>query len=329
VITPSLVVDRFRHDALLYGNEAEFIAGTVPFVREGVRNAEPVLVVESLERIAQLRSALGDDADRVEFAEMADVGANPARIIPAWQDFVDRHASAQSLRGIGEPIWAGRTADELVECQLHEALLNTAFATGRPWWLLCPYDVQGLLPEVIEEARRSHEMVISRDGARPSEEFRTAGFPRLPMSAPLPEPQSVLGSYSFDREGVASLRHELLTLMARSGLSKAAASAFSAAVNEIATNSVQHGGGHGTAQVWVEGNTAVCEIRDAGHIDDPLADRRRPGSDASASRGYWLANQLCDLVQVRSGQAGSAVRLHKRLQRDGPRLTVVEPVVTQ
>jgi hypothetical protein len=29
--------------------------------------------------------------------------------------------------------------------------------------------------------------------------------------------------------------------------------------------------------------------------------------------GLWLANQLCDLVQVRSFPTGSAVRLHMRL----------------
>ena len=26
--------------------------------------------------------------------------------------------------------------------------------------------------------------------------------------------------------------------------------------------------------------------------------------------GVWMANQLCDLVQVRSGPAGTVVRLH-------------------
>ena len=27
-------------------------------------------------------------------------------------------------------------------------------------------------------------------------------------------------------------------------------------------------------------------------------------------RGVWMANQLCDLVQVRSGARGTVVRLH-------------------
>ena len=125
-------VERFRHEALMYANTAEFVAGTVPFIRAGVEADEPVLVVESVEKIEILRAALGKDAGSVLFADMADVGANPARIIPAWKEFVSRHGGGgRRLRGIGEPIWKGRGPAELVESQRHEALLNVAFAGGQ------------------------------------------------------------------------------------------------------------------------------------------------------------------------------------------------------
>ena len=106
--------DRFRHEALLYANADQFVAGTVPFIRDGIRAGEPVLVVESVAKIEILREALGGDGEAVMFADMAGVGANPARIIPAWQDFVSRHEGATRLRGIGEPIWKERTPDELI-----------------------------------------------------------------------------------------------------------------------------------------------------------------------------------------------------------------------
>lgn len=86
------------------------------------------------------------------------------------------------------------------------------------------------------------------------------------------------------------------------------------AVNEIATNSVRHSGGSGTLRVWRDGHVLVCEVRDGGQLQDPLADRRRPAPDQNGGRGFWLANQLCDLVQVRSYPAGTTVRLH--MQRD-------------
>src|SRR3982074_3145381 len=102
--------EKFRHEALLYSGWAEFVAGTVPFIRGGLELGEPVLVVESAAKIDMLRTALGRDADEVLFADMGEVGANPARIIPAWHDFVGRQASSgRRLRGIGEAIWEGRS----------------------------------------------------------------------------------------------------------------------------------------------------------------------------------------------------------------------------
>jgi anti-sigma regulatory factor (Ser/Thr protein kinase) len=79
----------------------------------------------------------------------------------------------------------------------------------------------------------------------------------------------------------------------------------------VSTNSVQHGGGHGTLRLWIE-RGVVCEVRDGGRLSDPMLGRRRPGTEAAGGRGMWLANQLCDLVQVRSFPNGTVVRLHVR-----------------
>ena len=84
------------------------------------------------------------------------------------------------------------------------------------------------------------------------------------------------------------------------------------AVNEILTNSVRHGGGTGVLRIWQDDETLVCEVRDGGRIDDPLADRRRPRPDQTGGRGLWIANQLCDLVQLRSLADGSVVRVSMR-----------------
>src|SRR3954469_6305785 len=147
----------FRHEAMLYEGAEAFVAGAAPFIRAAVAADEPIMVAVGADKLDLLRSHLGEDADGVHFADMAEVGSNPARIIPAWRDFVNEHGrGGRGLRGIGEPIWAEGTADEPVECQRHESLLNVAFAGGRPWQLLCPYGVEGLSNEVIDEARRSH-----------------------------------------------------------------------------------------------------------------------------------------------------------------------------
>src|SRR5256885_8954439 len=107
----------FRHEALFYAGEDGFLAGTVPFIAEGVARNEPVLAVVSAPKIEALRRALNGAADRVQFADMAEVGRNPARIIPAWRDFVnDNGGGSRRLRGIGEPISADRSEAALAEC---------------------------------------------------------------------------------------------------------------------------------------------------------------------------------------------------------------------
>lgn len=98
----------------------------------------------------------------------------------------------------------------------------------------------------------------------------------------------------------------------RADLAPARASDLVLAVHEIAANSVRYGGGEATLRTWFEGGTLIFEIEDRGHIHDPLAGRRRPGMDEGSGRGLWLANQLCDLVQVRSFTTGTVVRLHMR-----------------
>jgi len=45
-----------------------------------------------------------------------------------------------------------RSPAELAECQLHEALLNVAFDVAIPFWLLCPYDLEALAADGIDEA---------------------------------------------------------------------------------------------------------------------------------------------------------------------------------
>jgi hypothetical protein len=65
-------------------------------------------------------------------------------------------------------------------------------------------------------------------------------------------------------------------------------------------------------RIWQDDGTLVCEVEDRGLIADPLVDRRRPDPEQSGRRGLWMANQVCDLVQIRAAGAGTVVRLHLR-----------------
>jgi anti-sigma regulatory factor (Ser/Thr protein kinase) len=293
---------------MLYDSADTFVAGAAPFIRAAVEAGQPIMVAVGAAKIELLRSRLGEDADEVVFADMAELGANPARIIPAWQEFVDAHAgSGQPLWGIGEPIWAERSATELVECQAHEALLNVAFAGASDFHLLCPYDTEQLDDAVIAEAERSHPFVA---GAA-SDSYR--GHDSVPQFAELlPEPPADTVEHPITHESLADLRALTAAVAECAGLPEQRAHDFVLAVHEIATNSLRHGGGHGVLRIWLDAGTMICEIRDAGRIArQPLVGRVRPELGQSGGWGLWLANQLCDLVQLRELPDGSVVRLHQ------------------
>jgi anti-sigma regulatory factor (Ser/Thr protein kinase) len=307
----------YHHEALLYSGTSDLMAAVTPFVAEAVAADEPILVVLDAAKNRALREALGSDAERVEFADMRAIGRNPARIMPAWQDFVDRRARpGTTIRGIGEPVWLGRTPAELVECRRHEHLLNVAFDCD--FVLLCPYDVDALDPAVIDQARDSHPLVREAGRVAPSPRYPGAGALSAPFDDPLPRPPGAPPILIFQVGGLREARAWVGAHAAAAGLPPARARDLQLAVNEIAKNSLTHGGGGGTVSVWVDGEALICEVRDGGQITDPLADRRRPPDDAPRGRGMWVANQICDLVQVRTSPAGTIVRLHLRMHGETP-----------
>jgi len=305
-------VEDFRHEALLYAGDQEFLAGTSAFIRDGLSADEAILVVVSAAKIAALRDELGPDADEVQFADMHDVGLNPARIIPAWRAFVDDGPdSVRGRRGIGEPIWDGRNPAELVECQRHESLLNVAFEDGVGWSLLCPYDTQTLDPAIIDEARASHPYVRADGRSRPSGGYRGTEASGAPFDQPLPEPSVAPLEFAFGAENLKAARDVVAGFATGAGLGTILAADLVTVANELATNCLLHADGHGVLRLWGEDNRLVCEVRDGGHFDDqPLVGRERPTLEQVSGRGLWVANQLCELVQIRSLPTGTVVRVH-------------------
>lgn len=302
----------YRHEALFYAGPDDFVAQLVPFIAGGLSAGEPVLVAARSTQLARLRDGLGADADRLGMLDICGAGRNPARVIPAWQEFVDQHgASGRRLRGIGEPIWPSRTTDELVECQRHEALLNLAVAADAPLWLVCPYDVSALPLAVIDEARENHPFVTEAGTSAASALFRLPD-PAVPFSPELPPAAADADLFAFDVESLSALRRFVAARARAFGLAGERTSDLMLAINELATNSVRHGGGVGVVRMWLDGCAVVAEVRDRGCIDDPFAGRHRPAVGALGGRGLWLVNQLCDLVQVRSSADGCVVRIRLR-----------------
>ena len=51
--------------------------------------------------------------------------------------------------------------------------------------------------------------------------------------------------------------------------------------------------------MWEDSEGLVCEVRDGGHILQPMIGRQEPSLGQIGGHGIWLVNLVCDLVQVR------------------------------
>ena len=310
--------DPFVHEGVFYADPAEYLAGTIPFVEAALSAGEPVLVAAPPANIELIGSALGAEGGRrgaaggVRFVDMTVAGRNPGRIIPeVLHPFVASHADRR-VSVVGEPIWPGRSPEEYRTAVRHESLINLVFA-GRDASILCPYDSAGLDPAALADAGRTHPVLADRDGRRPSGSYLEPATLLATMDGVLPEPPPAAAEVVFGAADLRSLRHFVRAHAASPGLPTDRILDLVLAVSEVATNSVQHtSAGTGTLRLWRQDGGVTCEIQDSGHIADPLAGRL-PASPASVhGRGLLIVNHLCDLVELRSGDGNTVVRMHIR-----------------
>ncbi|HTW00021.1 MAG TPA: ATP-binding protein [Streptosporangiaceae bacterium] len=137
---------------------------------------------------------------------------------------------------------------------------------------------------------------------------------RIPPRARLPLPPPGDGAtYLTYRTDLAKVRALVLQQATAAGLSESRANDLVLAVSEVAANTLRHTDSAGILTIWLEAGEVVCEIQDEGTITDPLAGQRKPGPDADGGHGLWLVYQVCDLVELRSDEAGTAVRMHMEI----------------
>ena len=168
------------HSLLLYDCDAQFSAAVADFAHEGLAAGEPVLVAAPGARLDSLRAALNESGDAVAFVDARGVGANPARLIPAYRQFIDDHP-ARRLRLTGELMWPGRTAGEVAEITRHEALVNLAF-DGVPVSVQCLYDSRALGRAALADIERAHPVLIRGGGRHANAGYACRACPRSATS---------------------------------------------------------------------------------------------------------------------------------------------------
>lgn len=299
-------VSRLRHAALLYVGSGEFAAGVARFVETAAQAGDPVLVACAGPGLDLLRPRLLGHGGVVTWADMRGIGVNPARLIDAISLFARQH-HGRAIWCVHEPAWPARTAEELREVIRHEALVNLALS-ALPVNVLCPYDIQ-LGAGLIASVERTHPELSHGARRWPSSSYIAGTIPRE-CDQPLSTPPAGAETLRY-RDDLASVRAFAATRARQAGLPPRRVGDLVIAVGELAANTFAHTSGPGTLTLWGTGGEVICQVNDTGHIIDPLAGRlKRDPVAAGGGNGLWVVQQVCDLVQIRTSPAGTAIRLH-------------------
>lgn len=306
------VATGFAHVALFYRDAEEYASAVGDFVGDGVSSGTPVTVAVPEPNLTQLRSHLDPAvATEVEWIDMAVAGRNPGRIIPmVLLAAAARHPHSR-VHIVGEPIWPGRDEVEYPACAAHEALINDAFA-GRNATILCPYDVQGLDRTALADARRTHPILTQDSHSSLSQEYDDDAAASFNQPLPPPPSDAATLRYSLPAD-LGALRDFLRRQALGTWLDEQRVEELVIAVNELATNTVQHTGDAGEISVWVDTGVLVAQLHDSGRIEDPLAGRIPPTDPLTHGHGLLLVNAICDLVRVHTGEAGTTIRVRMAL----------------
>ena len=318
----------FRHQVCVYGSDEEFLAMALPFVEKGFRLGEPVLAATTSANLELLSEALGERADRLDFAETAYFGRRPPQRVAAFERYW-RHAAAEGrnhVRIIAEPVWAGRSRAEAAAWKQMESQLN-ALLTDTNIWMICPYDSRIARPDVLADALRTHPERIDGTGVSPCPDyleprhFRVQG-PAAPPLEPAPADASRL-SWSSPTPSTAHLRSFVAAHASAFGLDPERGELLVLAVAEVARLLAQAAEESpavadepASIAVWSRARTVSLELTQPGlrpsdsALDDPTLGYRLPRADGPRpGEGLWLARQICEGVEVRTGAEGCTVRM--------------------
>jgi anti-sigma regulatory factor (Ser/Thr protein kinase) len=304
----------FVHSALFYHSQKEYLDFVVRFVIDGLAMHEPVLVAVPGDKLALLRDELRRACDglpaELEMVDITEVARNPSRFLATEGSFVAEHPDRR-VRIVSQLVWPGRTRDECLACVQHDALVNRAFE-GREVTGLCPYDASRLDEDVLAGARSTHLLLWKCGSVQRSDEYAPDDA-LARCNQPLPTSPGAVTYTVRKSTDLRPARSFAVDYAGWIGLSPDGIEDLQLIATELATNSLMYTDGACQLAFWRHDDHLVCEARDSGRLDDPLAGRRIPGATRNASRGLFLVNAVADLVRTHTTATGTTIQAHLRL----------------
>lgn len=299
----------FRHIGLLHDTPLGYARGCASFVRQGLSAGDPVLVAVPEDNAQPIRELLGEAAAGAAFADMAVAGRNPGRVNSWLLDFADCHPDRR-VWVISHSVWPSRSSLEYAACMTQDAFLNAAFA-GRHAMILCPYDRARLPARTISDAFRTHPFLADGTRTWDSPDYADPIRAAKMFDQPLPPPPRWAHHSAIEQpEDLRWLRRTVLELAGAAGLPVARARQLTVAVNELASNSIEHGGGSAELSLWTEPGVFVCQLDDSGIFANPMAGWAPPPPESSRGRGLLIVHEFADLVRIHQRPDGTSIRVH-------------------
>jgi anti-sigma regulatory factor (Ser/Thr protein kinase) len=133
-------------------------------------------------------------------------------------------------------------------------------------------------------------------------------------AGPVPSATEVFAR-DFALADITDLRHDLRRHAAIAGLHDDDLDDFVAAVNELVTNSVRHGGGQGSLRLTLDADTLIAEVSDrgGGFGGELPVTGGPPAADVPGGRGILLARLLTDTLMISDGPDGVTVTVTRCL----------------
>lgn len=301
-----------RHTAGFHRSEADLLAQLTPIVWAALGRGEPVAVALRPATEEALAAALRGTPGVVALARPDGHGASGQTVAAhRARELRELTAAAGPVTVVTEHWSRFDGADGRFWTEL-DAATNVALA-GLPVHLTCFFPDMPLHQTITDGALANHPTLLvdgitlgNPEHLPPHEVVRV-----MPVSAPV-----VLGPpdlrWKFDMWQLHQVRavveHELIA----AGFDRDRAQDVVLAVNEIATNAVEHGARPADIAVWTAtGSTGalVVEVHDEGVLGDRLPGLVAPPPGDPRGRGVWIARQLCDSLHVWCDTIGTHVRL--------------------
>jgi anti-sigma regulatory factor (Ser/Thr protein kinase) len=300
----------FAHVAALYASDEQLRGLLLPYLDEGLRRQEHILAVISEDARRVLHDALGDAANRVQWGS---TGVSYDRLGQMFEGFTgylaQQFRAGVPTRVIGE-FDSGSSPDRVSQYLRYESMANEVYAPyGYP--VVCLWDQRRYPPDVLDHVRAVHPQLLDTRGPITNADYR------MPIDYLTRDQRSPAAPVDLDlvvhlgsADDLGPLRRRLRSWGANCGLADQDTDDIVIAVDEIATNALEHGQPPACVRGWTTPDALFIQVDDQGRTCIPASTGyHRPSTDARRGRGIWIARHLADVLTTHTGDTGTTVAM--------------------